>query len=303
MAADAVVVNVPSDGIETEASWGVDSEYGVLTDVLLCRPDHYRWLSTSAISQATLDSGKRFDHELAMRQHAEMVACYEDHGVRCHFLEPDPALPFQVFTRDSSTASPAGGIVLQMRQWWRRGEYAPVIDFYRSAGIPIAGMITAAAVEGGDVMIIEPGCVLIGYGDARTQEPAARQLAQMFEAQGWEARLQPFPGRFVHMDVIMATMSEKLAAVAVEVVPAGLINWLRRKGFDLIEIPEDEAFALGVNAMPLSPDTIVSGAGSATLNAQLRARGLTVLDPDLSVFAGGGGGAHCLAQALRRERR
>jgi N-dimethylarginine dimethylaminohydrolase len=104
------------------------------------------------------------------------------------------------------------------------------------------------------------------------------------------------------MDVIMATMSEKLAAVALEVVPAGLIKWLRGKRFDLIEISEDEAFALGVNAMPLSQDTIVSGAGSVTLNAQLRARGLTVLDPDLSVFAGGGGGAHCLAQALRRER-
>ena len=33
----------------------------------------------------------------------------------------------------------------------------------------------------------------------------------------------------------------------------------------------------------------------------MRARGLEVLDPDLSVFTAGGGGAHCLAQALRRE--
>ena len=34
----------------------------------------------------------------------------------------------------------------------------------------------------------------------------------------------------------------------------------------------------------------------------MRARGLTVQELDLSMFTLGGGGAHCLAQALRRER-
>jgi len=287
---------------DTELPWGVDSEHGLLTDVLLCRPDHYRWLPTSPMSQATLDSGAIFDPDLALRQHAEMVACYESEGVRCHFLEPDPALPYQVFARDSSAATPAGGVVLQPQQWWRRGEYAAVIDFYAEAGMPLAGMITAAAIEGGDVMIIEPGCVLIGCGEVRTQEPAARQLARMFEAQGWEARVQPFASRFVHIDVIVATLGEKLAAVATDVVPAGLLAWLRQKDFDLIDVPEHEAFVLGVNAMPLGRDRILSDRGATTLNASLRARGLTVLDPELSAFTAGGGGAHCLAQALRRDR-
>ncbi len=43
-----------------------------------------------------------FDAEIARRQHAEMVAAYESAGVRCHFHEPDPQLPYQVFARDSS---------------------------------------------------------------------------------------------------------------------------------------------------------------------------------------------------------
>jgi N-dimethylarginine dimethylaminohydrolase len=34
----------------------------------------------------------------------------------------------------------------------------------------------------------------------------------------------------------------------------------------------------------------------------LRARGLEVIEVDLSMFTLGGGGAHCLGQALRRER-
>ncbi len=289
-------------GATEQIAWGADSEHGVLRDVLVCRPEHFRWLPTSVISKATLASGIEFDVDLARRQHAEMVACYEQEGVRVHYLEPDPALPYQVFARDSSTATPEGGIVLAPQQWWRQGEHVPVTAFYRSAGIPIAGAVTAASVEGGDVMIVEPGTVLIGCGEARTQEPGARQLAAMFEAMGWEARVQFFPGRYVHLDVIYATLGEKLAAVCPEAVPAGLIRWLLGRGFDLIEIPEEEAFTLGTNALALGRDRVLSSAASTTLNAGLRARGITVLDPDLSIFTAGGGGAHCMGQALRRER-
>jgi hypothetical protein len=31
--------------------WGVDSEYGVLRDVLLGPPQHFKWLPTSSISR------------------------------------------------------------------------------------------------------------------------------------------------------------------------------------------------------------------------------------------------------------
>lgn len=288
--------------IEGITDWGVDSEYGDLTDVLLCRPDHFRWLATSAISQATLDSDAEFDRDLALRQHAEMIARYEEAGVRCHFLAPDPSLPYQVFARDSSAATPKGPVVLLPQQWWRRGEYAPVIDFYAGAEVPLAGKITAAPVEGGDVAIVEPGSVLIGCSESRTQEPGARQMAAYFEAEGWEARIQQIPSSFVHLDVLLSFLEEKLAAVCSEVLPAGLIAWLRAKGFDLIEVPEQEAFELGVNAMSLGSGRVLSAAGARTLNAALRAHGLTVVDPDLSVFTAGGGGAHCLAQALRRKR-
>ncbi len=47
---------------------------------------------------------------------------------------------------------------------------------------------------------------------------------------------------------------------------------------------------------------MLSAAGAGALNEAMRAHGLTVYEPDLSMFTLGGGGAHCLAQALRRER-
>mgnify|MGYP001949762223 CR=1 FL=1 len=284
-----------------EIPWGLDSETGRLTDVLLCPPDYYRWGATSAISRATLESGKVFDPEAARAQHAELVALYEGAGIRCHYLEPDPALPYQVFARDSSVMTPWGALVTQPNQWWRRGEYAPVIRFYREAGIPIWKMVTAGSLEGGDIMVVEPGVALIGTGELRTEITAARQLAAWFEAEGWEARVEPIPGVFVHIDVLMAIVAPKLAAACTELLSGGLVRWLEAKGYEVIDVPAEDAWTLGVNAMSLGDDRVLSGAGAKALNEQLRARGLEVFDPDLSMFTLGGGGAHCLGQALHRE--
>jgi N-dimethylarginine dimethylaminohydrolase len=282
-------------------SWGVDSETGVLRDVLLGPPDNFRWLRTSAISKATLDSGAVFDRELALSQHRELVSIYEAAGITVHLLEPDPALPYQVFARDSSVMTPPGAVVTQLKQRWRRGEYAPVIHFYERNEIPITRMVTAGSIEGGDVTIVEPGVMLIGNGEERTEIEAARQLAGWIEAEGWEVRIEPIPGQFVHIDVLVSILAPKLAAVCVESASGGLVAWLRGKGFEILEVSTADAFELGVNAISLGDERVISTAGSAKLNEQMRALGLEVFDPDLSMFTRGGGGAHCLAQALDRD--
>ena len=288
--------------LQPEPAWGVDSEHGRLRDVLVCRPDNFRWLPTSAISRATLEAGHRFDRALARRQHEEMVAAYEDAGVQVHRLEPDPALAYQVFARDSSAMTPGGAVITQLHQWWRRGEYAAVLRFYQEAEIPIRGMITAAALEGGDVMILEPGRAVIGVGETRTQDPAARQLAGWLRDDGWEVRVEPIPERYVHIDVLLGVLAERLVAACADALSAGFVAWLRDCGFELIEVSADDAFHLGANAISLGDERVLSAAAADALNQALRARGITVYEPDLSMFTLGGGGAHCLAQALRRER-
>lgn len=285
-----------------ETPWGVDSEYGRLLDVLLCPPDNFRWLPTSAISRATLDSGRSFDPAQARSQHAEMVSAYEDAGVRVHLLEPDPALPYQVFARDSSIMTADGAIVTQLHQWWRRGEYAPVIRFYEEAGIPIRDMVTAAAFEGGDFITVEPGVAVIGNGEERTQEAAALQVAAWLEQDGWEVRIERIPPHYVHIDVLMCMLGERLAAVCVDAASSSLVTWLEQKKVEIVPVSLEDAFGLGVNGVCLGEDRVLSTSSSSALNEQLRARGITVLDPDLSSFTLGGGGAHCLMQALRRER-
>jgi len=37
--------------------WSLSSETGRLTDVLLCRPDHYRWVPHNAVARRVVESG------------------------------------------------------------------------------------------------------------------------------------------------------------------------------------------------------------------------------------------------------
>jgi N-dimethylarginine dimethylaminohydrolase len=284
-----------------ETAWGADSEYALLRDVLLCRPDNFRWLPTSSISKATLASGAVFDQELARRQHAEMVDAYAHAGVAVHFLDPDPALPYQVYARDSSVMTPQGAIVTQMHQWWRRGEYAPVIRYLQEHEIPVWNMVTAAAFEGGDFDVIEPGSVLIGYCGERTQEPAARQVAGWLHAEGWEVMLEPIPEHYVHIDLMVCMLAPKLAAVCLDTTSDRVLDWLRSKKIELVPVNYRDTMLLGCNVVALGNDRVLSTAASQDLNGKLRSMGFTVYDPDVTMFTLGGGGVHCMCQSLRRE--
>lgn len=287
-----------AEGLE----WGSDSEYGLLHDVLLCPPDNFHWLPTSVISKGTLAGDRTYDREHSLTAHREMVMAYEEAGVRVHYLEPDRNLPYQVFARDSSIATPLGPVIAQLAQPWRRGEYAPAIRFYEGAGIPIHQMSTAGTLEGGDAIIVEPGRLLLGNGEERTNAAGAKQLSDWFEELGWEVRIEPIPSHFVHIDVLVSILGPKLAAVCVEMASTGLLAWLRDAGFEILEVSVADAFGLGVNAISLGGDRVISTRRSTDLNEKLRALGMTVFDPDLEMFTLGGGGAHCLAQPLRRER-
>ena len=291
----------PEGNTPVLTQWGCNSEYGNLTDVLLGPADNYKWLPTSSISKATLKRGDAFDKQLAMKQHREMVDAYESAGVKVHWLEPDDDLPYQVYARDSSFMTPYGAVVTQMAQWWRRGEYGPVVRFYMEKGIPIYDMVTAGSFEGGDFDIIEPGCVLIGWCGERTQEQSANQVRRWFEKEGWEVRIAPIAEHYVHIDLMVCMLAEKLCAVCPDTTDPEIMAWLKSKKIELVEVNYQDTMALACNVMSLGNDKILAPAHAKDLNAKLRAHGFEVFDPEVDVFTRGGGGVHCMAQALRRD--
>ena len=284
-------------------SWGADSDYGVLRDVLLGPVDNYRWLETSSVSKKSIRRKARFDQQTAVKQHGEMISAYQSAGVTVHTLTPDPELPYQVYARDSSIMTPFGAVITNMAQWWRRGENFRAIETYQKLGIPIYDYVTAGTFEGGDFNVIEPGCVLVGWEgtEGRSQEESALQLKSWFEAEGWEVRLADIDPFYVHIDLMVVMLAPKLAAVCLDCTDPEIVDWLKAKRIEIVDVPFQDTLALGCNVVALGNDRVLLPEKSHTLKEKLRALGMTIYDPDLSMITQGGGGVHCMCQSLRRD--
>ena len=287
--------------------WGIDNDCAPLQDVLLGVPEHYRWVEAGPLIGRTLDNahmtGARFDLQLAMAQHAEMVRIYESCGVRCHYLAPDPVLHRNFFARDSSAMTPWGALICHMQLKVRRADYVSAIGFYQGNDIPIWRYATAGHFEGGDFVILEPGRVLIGHCGERSEKAGAEQVADFVREEGWEAVTVPISREFVHMDGLVVPLDEKLLVTCLDALEPWVVDRLRGWGFDFVDVPYAEARNLGVNLVALGGGRVLSMAGATGLNARMRELGYEVFDPDMSMFTLGGGGVHCLCQALRREPR
>lgn len=285
--------------------WGVDNDYARLRDVLLGRPLYYRWVEAGPITARTLQNrrhtGAAFDPKLAAAQHAEMVRIYEAAGVACHYLDADEILHRNFFARDSSVMTPWGALICHMQLKCRRADYVTAIRFYQEHDIPIWKYATAGHFEGGDFVILEPGLALIGYCGERSERAGAEQVAGWVREQGWEAQVAPISREFVHMDGLVVPLAPKLLVACVDALEDWLVAWLRGKGFDFIEVGYREARNLGVNLVSLGERRVLAMKGCEQLIGRLRARGFEVFAPDMSMFTLGGGGVHCLCQALRRD--
>lgn len=288
----------------TEAPrWRVDSETGVLRDVLLCPPDHYAWIPTNDIVRRTLArTGRQPDAQGLQAQFRELVDALEGAGVGCHYLEPEPQLPYQVYTRDSSQVTPWGPMVTQLFRPQRRGEVASVVKFYERTGCPIWRFASSGAIEGGDIHIVRPGVMAIGYTGERTTAEGAEQFAGWFRDAGWDTRVIAFPEHFLHLDVIFSMVADGLAIGVADVIDDEHLDWFAAHGIRILPVTYKEAVgAMGCNVLALGRDRVISPAHSRRINAVLRAEGLTVLEPALDLFAAGGGSVHCMTMPLRRD--
>ena len=248
-------------------------------DVLLGPAESFRWMGVenaawSSLVRDTLRKGYSFDKQLAMRQHREMVDAYESAGVTSHFL------PVDMHNRLSGLC--AGLLVhdalwrgdLPARQSAPAGRICAVLRFYLEHGIPIYDMVSAGNFEGGDFNIIRPGVALVGYTDHRSEEVAARQVADWFVKEGWEIKFAPIDQFYVHIDLMVCMLNEHCAAVCLETTEDDIVDWLKAKKIEIIPASFKETMALGCNVVALGNDRVLSTAGAKDLNAQAAGGGL-----------------------------
>ena len=282
--------------------WGVHSETGVLRDVLVGPIDNLkRILPTNSMNRKRLAAGETLDVETARSQYQGVLDCFADAGVSVHFTPADEDLPLQIWARDGSFMTPWGMIIGQMAQWWRRGEYGPVLDFCFEQDLPIYDKVTAGSYEGGDFMLIKPGHLLLGYSDDRSQESAALQIKRWFEGEGWDVCLYSFDPYFVHADCTLAMLTDNLAAACTDVLTEEVRSWLHGLGIELLDVPFRYIGELGINVVSLGAERVLLPQQSDYLADRCRGLGLTVYDPDVAAITQVGGGIHCMCQPLTRD--
>ncbi len=296
----------PGGGTAEMSDWYLKSETGPLLDVLLGPVDTFRWLGLenaeySSLVRDSIRRGRVYDADLARRQHAEMIQAYESAGSTVHLLPVDEGTPMQVYARDSSFMTPYGAVICQLANPRRRGEYAPALRFYLENNVPIYDMVSMGNFEGGDFNIIKPGVALVGYTDHRSEGVAAKQLAQWFIDEGWEIKFAPIDPFYVHIDLMVCMLTEHCAAVCLETTDPDIVSWLKQMNIEIIPATFEETMALGCNVVALGNDKVLSTLAATDLNQKMRAIGLEVYDPDMTMFTWAGGGVHCMCQPLRRD--
>ena len=258
-----------------------------------------------------------------------------------------PPLPNQLFTRDSSCWIYNGVTVNPMYWPARRKETLHMTAIYKYHPEFKGGDFNiwwgdpdidygSATIEGGDVMPVGKGVVLIGMGE-RTTYQAVGQVAQALFKNGAAERViaakMPPDRASMHLDTIFTFCDRDLVTIFEKVVDSihpisyypyddedGLKVVAEDKGWlevvqealglkELRVIPtggdefqqEREQWDDGNNVVALQPGVVVAYNRNEWTNARLRRAGVTVLEIDGSELGRGRGGGHCMTCPVLRD--
>ena len=280
--------------------WGVSSETDRLAGVMLALPTHLALVPANSVSEESLARGLDCCTIEAQAQHRGLVAALEAAGVRCHLMPAAPDAPDLVFARDAALMTPWGLTLLSPALPHRRAEIAHVGAFARSLGLSLLEGVGEGTVEGGDVCIVRPGLVIIGWSGVRTSEQGARSLAALFERRGWRAVLHRFDPHFLHLDTQFCMVDAHRAIACTDVLDRPFLETLLSLGIEVIRATYEEVRSLGCNVVSLGDRRILAGSGQDRLNGVLRGLGYEVIEADIDQFTRCGGGIHCLTLPLAR---
>jgi N-dimethylarginine dimethylaminohydrolase len=283
------------------------SDVGALESVLLKHArDAFRDAATVEGAWRGLNYLAPPDPARAAAEYDRFARLLEDTGARIHWMPPDDATGLDsLYVRDASITSGAGMILCNMGKAARRTEPAAQADAFRTLGIPVARAVTGEGkIEGGDVVWLDPTTLAAGRG-YRTNDEGIRQLRGIL-GEGIDVVVAPLPhwrgpADVFHLMSILSPIDRDLALVYSPLLPVPFRELLLSRGFDLVEVPDEEFESMGCNVLALGPRRCLMLDGNPLTRKRLEKAGAQV-----AVFSGeeicrkGSGGPTCLTRPILR---
>ena len=224
----------------------------------------------------------------------------------CFFPADQKTWIDSIYCRDASIATDFGMIICNMGKKGRIQEPKAQLETYLQNNVKILGEITfPGTLEGGDVAWLDQKTLAVGH-TYRTNDQGIRQLKALLDPKGIEVivvELPHYKGKedVFHLMSILSPVDKNLAVVYSPLMPIKFRNQLLRRGFQLIEVPDQEFESMGCNVLAVAPRDCLMVDGNPITKKLLEQAGCQVVaykGNEISVK--GGGGPTCLTRPLKR---